>query len=632
MAERAGHVMIDTGKWYKVDLGSYRVRDVADFSPRSSTPGGGIIFSEMSLYQPLNQTDWRHGFGFHWHTDAAGYQETIGSIDTRQAGIAMLHTAREVSDVDFSATNGGFMAPPQGAYLLAWGGVGVHKFTVATEVWTNISSLGSGTINFVWTNGTYVFACPDGARIKKSNAADLETWTDAGVNANSADYKWLIGHDGFVYAGKDGTNQVYFASEEDLSDLHGDPGDDPTVISVGPKGRSVIGAVSFGGDLFFLRVDGLFKMDKDRSAARRVLDYSDQIHPDNFRSVAVYNGSLYFAIRNQLYQWNGTRVASVTPPRLNDSYPYTSYTKFDCFNVVGNYLYMIAKTSDTNGYYDMLCFDGVGWHKLHRFAVAAATDQIQALRYLYGSGNSTNDWLFYHHFSLTASTSGLYLFRLRKTDEFPFANFPTTGQHSLITSKFDAGFRRIQKSTPSLLLEASNLSAGHYYLKVYYRLNNDTAWTAWGGTDGVTNLVTAAGVTELSNPTGTTGSTLEYYWIQFRIDFITDSATQSPILDGLTVRLLMRPETTYGYAFDILLEQDAEFGVQSGLNRDPKAMLIDLRAARDSKAPITFTDLFGDNHRAYVTSVSELATEWKPEGVGPSENIQHRVSVNVVTV
>jgi hypothetical protein len=582
----------------------------------------------MSLYQPLNQTDWRHGFGFHWHTDAAGYQETVGNIDARHSGIVTLFTAKSARKSATQALHGGFTHTHAPGYFLCWSGATsgvVQKFTIQSGAWSAVSALDDPT-NFCWTNGTYTFSCPNGARIKKSNAADLETWSDAGVNEYATDYKWLVGHDGFVYAGKDDTNQVYYGAAVDLSDLHGRPEDDPAVIYVGPTGRTVLGAVSFIGDLFFFRYDGIFKMDKDRSAARRVLDYSDQVHLDNFRSVTVYNGSLYFPIRNQLWQWNGTRTAIVTPPTLTDTFPYVSYSKFDNLTVIGNFLFLTAKTSDANNFYDLLCFDGVGWQKLARLTTTNG-DSIGSMRWL--AGGTVNDWLWFNHYSLTAEVAGVYYFPLRLQDEYPYASLPTSGQHSIISSKIDAGFRRIQKSSPSVLIEASSLSAGHQYLKIYYRLNNATAWTAWGGTDGTTNIISANGVTELVNPIA--AGTIEYYWMQFRVDLVTDSATVSPVLEGITLRLLMRPDTDYGYSFDIIAEQDYEYGLQM-VQRDPKDMITDLRAARDSKAPIAFVDPFGDSHRCYLTSVNELATEWMPDGVGPSEKISHRITVNLIAV
>ena len=42
---------------YKVNLSSYRKKDVNDFSPRATTPGGQM-FSDMNLYQQIEQSDW----------------------------------------------------------------------------------------------------------------------------------------------------------------------------------------------------------------------------------------------------------------------------------------------------------------------------------------------------------------------------------------------------------------------------------------------------------------------------------------------------------------------------------------------------------------------------------------------
>ena len=37
---------------YRIEIGTYRVRDIVDFAPRASAPGGSIIHSELGLYQP----------------------------------------------------------------------------------------------------------------------------------------------------------------------------------------------------------------------------------------------------------------------------------------------------------------------------------------------------------------------------------------------------------------------------------------------------------------------------------------------------------------------------------------------------------------------------------------------------
>src|SRR3989304_4786315 len=93
------------GNEYQIDMGSYRVRDIVDFAPRASEPGGSIIQSGLGLLQPYLQTDFRHGFGFQWHEDAQGYARTDGNIDTRHSGVVMMFTT-SVNDSDAMAVEG----------------------------------------------------------------------------------------------------------------------------------------------------------------------------------------------------------------------------------------------------------------------------------------------------------------------------------------------------------------------------------------------------------------------------------------------------------------------------------------------------------------------------------------------
>jgi hypothetical protein len=699
MSDRFGTIQLDN-KGYRIDIGSFRSRDVSDSLPKASTPGGGIIFSELSLYQPLNQTDWRHGCHFYWHTDASGYAETIGNVDTRHAGVAQLFTKLSPIQSTLRA-RWGFALSHDSNYVFGWGPEGLIGYDRTTNTWLDWTFL-QGAVNQVWTNGRYTFCLPDGGRILKTNnlghwdltvtasganyidvsntilddqfntftievisgtgtgqdriildmvaatkritvATNWTTnpgvgavvrvwgWSQTGVNANSTDYKWIIAHDGFVYAGKDGTNEVYYDSTDDLSQLHGSTADDPAAILVGTKGRSVLRAISFNGDLYFARADGLFRMDKDRSAARRVLDYSDQVHENNFASMAVYNGNLIFPIRNQLYQWNGVRVSNVTPPRMNDSFPFTAYNYFTHMMVLGNFLLMLARSYDPDATYysDLLAWDGVGWHKLQRSPTKGSSGYFQTASMIMGGGYG--DLLFLDVQSPTAP--GIYTVRFNTYNELPYPDYPTSGEHALITSRFDAGYRRVTKSTPSLLVEASNLSANSY-LKVFYRLNSDATWQPWGGTDGTTNVVATSGVTELKNPGGATaaGRTIEYYWLQLKFQLVTSVSTASPVLEGYTIRLLMRPDTDYGYSFNVLANEENEMAMGLTDERDAKTIIDDLRSVRDSKKPVTFVDLWGTTRYVYLTSITGLAGEEIADDMGANPNIPHIVTLNLVEV
>ena len=758
------------GQPYRIDLPSYRVRDVVDFSPRASTPGGSVIHSDLMLYQPLLQTDWRHGFGFQWYADAMGYMRTEGNIDTRQEGIVSLFTAKTSSDTNAANKKGGIIHK---GHFYTWGNDGVRRFDgTAWETMTYQTTPVS--VNTMFSNGEYLFASPYNARIRKTinshlitiqsaeaeasdtyineaatttnygnnnslragtdaatkhtkslfkpiglaipagatvtsaklklyiksksasapalkikrilvagwtetgatwehsvgttdwntagasgsgtdvAAADLYSdtptegarqfvyfdldltefallaatnygviiqeagvtasqywefasasdpnadwrptlefkytlsteWSDAGADAGAKDYGWFIIHGGKIYAGKRATNIVHYSTTADMSDLEGTTAD-PDKITVGVGSVPVLGAISYASFLYFARADGLWQLGDD-NIARRVLDFSSSISNHNFRSMAVHNGYLIFPIQDTLYQWNGSRLSNITPRRLNDTFPYVTYGRFDNLLQVGDFLYCTARTNDSTYEEDLLCWDGTGWHKL----IPLVTDGIGSVSML--AYDSINNYLWLH---IDAASQVTYYIPLQANSPFPYASFPTSGTHSVISSRWDMGFRRVKKSTPSLLIEASNVSTSAYLL-LYYSIDGQD-WVQWGA-------IIQDGISELKLPGGSHSQ--EFNYIQLRVDFITSTATTSPVLEGLTLRFLMRPEVAFGWNVNIPVADQLVYGE----HQDPRMandIWTDLKAARDSKAPIKFTDIDNVEYYVYLTSMTAQAVE-----------------------
>jgi hypothetical protein len=800
---KLGDIILNS-KPYRISRGTSK--DLTDFSPRGT---GTQSASELGLYQPIEQTDWRHGFGWQWWTDEMGYQVTDGNIDTRQDGIVMMSTASTSSDTD-NAVKEGFVT--WNGAVWAWGASGLRKYDAGygigatSDVWGNVFSVadldsysitlqpptadtyisksaattnygtsttllvgeandasdavcrsllkfdfsdipkgavvttatlsvyltssakatnnrvmsayrmkqdwnvqsatwnvyitgknwatagaqgandyfstaigtvnvvageGAGwkditldaatvqamivaspetsirnsgimlsvatesndqyafasgnngtaanrpklvidytspaigatdTVRFAYPAGDYLFYCPDGWRIRKINKEDKHTY--AGNDANARDYKWMVLHNGFLYAGRDNSNRVHRDSTSDLSDLEGTTAD-PDVIYVGNTNDryATIGAVSYAGNLYVSRADGLWMIGEDK-IARRVLDFSAESSDDNFRSMAVYNGYLMFPIRDRFYQWNGARLSDVTPPRITDSFPYTTYGRFDNLVAAGKFLYCTARTNESTYNEDLLVWDGVAWHKLMR--LATSTDTITAMGY-----DASRNYMWYHK---QATADITYYIPFQAHSDFPYAAFPTTGTHSLITSRIDAGFRRVKKSTPSMLVEAKNVNATRY-ITVQYSLDGGT-WTTWG------NII-ANGITEL-----TLSTTIEYFQIRLKFIFVTDTAAQSPILESYTLRFLMRPDEFYGWAYTIPIAKGQDVGV--GMQVLPTHDIItNLKTARASKSPITLIDEFGETYKVYVTSLSSEIIEWDKDDGGTYPNVEKVIQLNL---
>src|SRR3990167_10821740 len=144
-----GDIFLD-GKPYRIDFDSWRGKDIIDFAPRATVPGGTAVLSDLGMFQPLYQTDWRHGFGFHWYSDSMGYMSTTGNIDSRQDGLVMLFTAAVSSDTNNNQKKDGVIF---NGNLYTWGAAGLRKFDGAS--WSSIYT--TNPVNFALSTGAYLF-------------------------------------------------------------------------------------------------------------------------------------------------------------------------------------------------------------------------------------------------------------------------------------------------------------------------------------------------------------------------------------------------------------------------------------------------------------------------------------------
>lgn len=444
-------------------------------------------------------------------------------------------------------------------------------------------------------------------------------WVDTGKDSNAKDFAWFQIYNGRIYAGERTTNLVHYSTESDLSDLEGGS-TDADVIVVGLGSVPTVGAISYGSYFYVARNDGLWQVGEDK-IARRVLDFSNSVSPLNFKSMAVHNGYLVFPIQNTIYQWNGARVSDITPRRLTDQFPYTTYGEFENFLTVGNYLYCTARTNEEDYTESLLCFDGTSWHKLCDLITSGAGSTITMLTF-----DPINYYLWIHKTAGTSNTT--YYIPIQINSAFPYASFPTTGTHAIISSRWDMGFRRVTKSTPSILVETSNCSSLSY-LKLYYNVDGKTVsitspdikWNLWGE-------IAEDGITELRFPN--TLDTLEFKYIQLKVVFITTTATQSPVLEGLTLRFLMRPDVAFGWNMNLPLADNLIYGGME-YSRTAQDIWTDLKICRDSKAPLEYVDLDRITHKVYITSMTSQAVERNidtEEGGIPS--IERMVNLNLV--
>ena len=601
-----GDVLINA-KPYRIDLTSYQRRDIVDFSPRASTAtGASISYSELGLYQTLTQEDFRHGFGFYRFTDAAGYQRTEGDMDTRHPGLVMRHTKSVSSETDNNLKNGGVTF---GSTFYTWGTDAVRKY--ASGSWSE--SLGDDT-NYLIVGSGYIFALRNGDRVQKSS--DGASWSNAGLDGNPPnDMKIAAMHGGMIWFAQDGTSFVHYDDTEDLSTLEGNGTADANAVTVGPGGLEIKNMLSFANALYVARADGLWVVNQDDEfKARQVLNFSAETHADNFRSMVVFQGALYFPIRHRIYRWTGSTIVDVTPQRLDDTFPFNQFAEYDNFISRGNYLYCTAKTDETSYTQSILAYDGVGWHRLMDPIAGSTSAEISMMAL-----DPANDYIWFH---LNKSTDETHYIQLRPKSNFPKESFSTSGNHYWYSSIHDMGFRKVTKSLRSIEFETDNCDANNT-ISVAYSIDDGSFITT-----GLSNPGAGVGVVATSpTVTLTFDDTIEFKKIQFRLAF-TAQAAQSPVLKALSMKYMMRPDTSSGYVFDVIAASGLEYGgvVDS---RTAAEIIADLLTVRASTAPVAFVNLVGESKKVYLASITESARSRESENP-ELPDVEHRVRVSLV--
>jgi hypothetical protein len=136
------------------------------------------------------------------------------------------------------------------------------------------------------------------------------------------------------------------------------------------------------------------------------------------------------------------------------------------------------------------------------------------------------------------------------------------------------------------------------------------------------------GVTELTFPASY--RTVEFDYMQLIVEFVTDTATQSPVLEGAALAVMMRPDVRYGYSFNVVAASNLVDGMMESLTQ-ANEILTNLRAARNSKHPVLLETPTGMQVWGYVSSYDEQALERHMEQEDRN-NIEFVVQVNFVEV
>lgn len=639
-----------------IDPNSYSEVDIVDFAPRA---GGTLNFAELGLYLDVSQENFQHGFGKWIFSESQSYAYTGNQVDTRHGHLSLF--TKPVSLGTAGATVPRKLIVHKGTPLFVSG-------TSLFGLNTNGTALdGIWTSNFyeVLSTGTYIFATRTGAanqlalldvlpvvsatsnvltfaattgwevnvfqggsvhiydgtgngQVKTiaSNTANTITITttfspipDATSKAsplktvgNGANPPLNFGKlevfGGFFWSYEQGTNFLHFWSNINGSNAEGGGTADAAVVQVGSKATVIRNIIAFNNQLWVFKDDGAWVVGED-NLAYHTLNYASEQSSLNFQSIAVWAGFLIFPIRNSVYKYR-SGLQDITPPHWDELPPYKQFGNFKGFTSVGNWFYMIGSsnvanatdepaTESTAGFASVMASDGVGWHKILDIPATAPTD--------YWMGHDPINNMLYVA-TLVAGSTTLWRIPLQALSSLPYDSYDTAINHHFYTSYFDLGFKRIPKSFASVTLSGefpTNTS-----VSIEFRIDDTTTWTTLGTFDSE--------LEEVAFPTGTTGRR-----VQLRLRLITTSSTVSPIVRAIILKVMVRPEVLYGVNCNVIIASGQQDQRQGQVGLTSAQILAHLRAARSSTAPITFTDIFGVEHPAYLSSLRVLTQQYENE-------------------
>lgn len=659
-----GHIQATVGSTiypFVIDPLSYSEVDVTDFAPRAV--GSNVSLGELGLYTDAGQIDFGHGYGEMEFVEQQSYAYSGQYIDTRHGHIQLFSKATNItglvastairriilhrnvpfvlyadrlaaldtsgSVIQYSgsqATFGGdtaydvistskyMIVSNSGRLRVCDGG----KVTSATSNTMTVAS--AGWYTDVWAGGkVYIIGGADAGdsgtitgntataiTISGTFATALDTTSvyllvaPTGNASNQAtNFGKMTIFGGYYWAIERGTNYVHFWAEERASDAEGNGTADIAAIQVGPIGTPLNDLLGYDNQLYVFREDGAWAVHQDNLSYQTGLMFQAEQSSLNFKGALVWQGFLIFPIRNTLYKFR-SGLQDITPPIWDDNLPFKMFGDYRGIMVRGRFMYALGQsnaansdesaTEGTAGFISLLATDGVGWHKVLDVPFTSIPseydmwlDPVNDYLYIYGLNASGNPEVWYVQFE--------------ELSDYPeAAAYPTGTFYNLYTSWFTFNMPRIPKSFASVTI-------GGFYptntsIQVSYRVTDGAAWTVLG--------TSSTDMEELDFPAGTTGKK-----IQLKIGLKTTSASATPVVKKIILKLMLRPDVLYGVSCDVIVSDDLSDPNRLVGRMTAKEIRAGLKACRSSVAPITLQDIHGDSASAYLSSVRFLTVAYE---------------------
>lgn len=153
------------------------------------------------------------------------------------------------------------------------------------------------------------------------------------------------------------------------------------------------------------------------------------------------------------------------------------------------------------------------------------------------------------------------------------------------------------------------------------------------GGDWVTlGTISDQGTVELSfagDPPTKEPPSVQYNFMSLRLTLVTDHANYTPVVEDVTIRYIMRPGTVYGWSLDIVAASYERYGDHI-MDATAGQIKSDLKADRDSAAPLPFVDIDGMEYWVYLTSLNGRLVESGDKGGTEDVALEYLFRVSLI--
>jgi len=548
--ERAG---VRTG--FMLEPGA-RVSQANTFAGKVSM--GPITHSEMDLWQVLEFLDWSHGAGEEkLGDDAARYLMQDGGIKSSIAGELTLAPMWRVSDSGFVAN----CFYDAGNYCFAGGASSIRYYNPTTDTWADAKTgLAAACVALESYGGALYAALGDGSDMIKcaDPSGAPTTWTQVTGHKARALKRWrkllICGYQASIVTFDNATTW--------------------TTVALGDPSTNVLWIAVQDSRIVVAKDEGLY-VSSDASTFDPVLIDIPQ-YTGNFAQMRGAQGWLYFNVLAEVERISGlsgnASLQLITPKYVGDD---TYGWGVPVAVATSSKSVWVLFHNAHNSFPALLEYNQQGWHPGY-----------------VGTGGATAKTCYFSRVAgrLFVNDGSTRAQRYSTLNDGPYPDYDTSQGHEIQFTHVDAKLAEITKMTRDIIVETEGCSTTEY-IEFYYQLDNDGTWTLFG-----TATTSPQATIMLDSLAGAVQS--KDIWI--KAIFYTGDSSKTPVLKGMFLRYIPRPDPMYSLSVTVRLQDyidllpPAKDAVGTAQDENTAGDLLrELRACNDYKLPLKLETMDG---------------------------------------